>query len=206
MILVDGLEARRNADEIIRRGGIVAFKTDTFYGLGVDPRNESAVKALVELKGREAGKPILVIVSDAEQIDRFITHRSAIFDEVAARFWPGPLTLVGEARDDLPEELTAGIGTIGVRLPNDEAVLELVRTCGGALTATSANVSGAPPARSVSEVQQQFPSGIDLIIDGGEVTVTEPSTVLDLSSNVPRLIREGAVTRGSLRSSLPALG
>lgn len=205
MMMVDDSEARRDAAGFIRRGGIIAFRTDTFYGLGVDPRKASAVKALVELKGREAGKPILVLVSDAEQVDRFIARRSAIFDQVAAKFWPGPLTIVGKAHADLPEELTAGTGTIGVRLPNDDAVRKLVRSCGGALTATSANVAGAPPARSAREVQQQFPSGVDLIIDGGDVTVTQPSTVLDLSSDQPRIIREGAVSRDALSSLLPNL-
>jgi L-threonylcarbamoyladenylate synthase len=205
MIVGDGSGAASSAGHVIRRGGIIAFRTDTFYGLGVDPRSEAAVRALVELKGREAGKPILVIVSDAAQVDRFIARRSAMFDEVAAEFWPGPLTIVGEARDGLPEELTAGTRTIGVRLPSDENVRELVRACGGALTATSANVSGAPPARSASEVQQQFPAGVDLIVDGGEVTMTEPSTVLNLNGDAPHLIREGAIKREALRSILPTL-
>jgi L-threonylcarbamoyladenylate synthase len=205
MILVDGSEARRRAGEIISRGGIIAFRTDTFYGLGVDPRDKKAVQELADLKGREASKPILIIVSDPEQVGRFITRRSPIFDEVAARFWPGPLTIVGQAREDLPEELTAGTGTVGVRLPNDQKVRDLVRICGGALTGTSANVSGAPPARNASEVWQQFPSGVDLIIDRGEVQLSEPSTVVDLSGDKPRLIREGAISRQSLREILPVL-
>lgn len=205
MLVKDNSSTRKQAHEVIRNGGIIAFRTDTFYGLGVDPGNEAALKALVDLKGREAGKPILVIVSDAEQVERFVAQRTAIFDEVAEKFWPGPLTIVGQAREDLPEELTAGTGTIGVRLPNDEDVRDLVRACGGALTATSANVSGSPPARSAGEVQEQFPSGVDLIIDGGEVQATEPSTVLDLSGAEPRLIREGAVSSKELRSTLPSL-
>ncbi|HXD32439.1 MAG TPA: L-threonylcarbamoyladenylate synthase [Pyrinomonadaceae bacterium] len=205
MIAIDGSEARQMASDIISRGGIIAFRTDTLYGLGVDPGNEAAVRALVELKGREAGKPILVIVSDASEVDRFIVERSANFDLVTSEFWPGPLTIVGKAIEALPVDLTAGTGTIGVRLPNDEGVRELVRVCGGALTATSANVSGGPPARNAEDVQQQFPSGVDLILDGGDVTVAEPSTVLDLSGELPRLIREGAVSREKLRSTLSTL-
>ena len=117
---------------------------------------------------------------------------------IAVGHWPGPLTLIGGARPEVPVELTAGTRTIGVRLPDDENVRSLVRACGGALTATSANVSGQPPARTAKEVENYFPEGIDLIIDGGEVTATEPSTVLDLSGPKARLIREGAISARSL--------
>src|SRR4051812_25277575 len=98
MILVDGSDARRSAADVISRGGIIAFRTDTFYGLGANPGNEAAVQALVKLKGRKAGKPILVIVSDTEHVDHFIAQRTPIFYKVAERFWPGPLTIVGQAR------------------------------------------------------------------------------------------------------------
>ena len=198
MILTENQQTRIKAAETIRRGGIVAFRTDTFYGLGVDPFNPAALQALRELKGREEAKPILVLIADIDDIDRVIAHRSDLFDRASARFWPGPLTLVGQARNELPDELTAATGTIGVRLPIDTSVRDLVRACGGALTATSANPSGQPAARSAPEVATYFPTGIDLIMDGGEVIVSEPSTVLDLSGEEPRLIREGAVTREAL--------
>ena len=205
MILADDQKARAKAAELILRGGVIAFRTDTFYGLGVDPLNRNAVRAVKRLKGREDGKPILVLVADIDNADHFIAQRSALFDQVAARFWPGPLTLVGQARDDLPYELTAGSGTIGVRLPNDENVRDLIRACGGALTGTSANLSGHAPARTAKDVEAQFPTGVDLVIDGGEVEVTKPSTVLDLSTGKARLIREGAITREALRAVLPSL-
>jgi len=186
------------AAEVIARGGVLAFRTDTFYGLGVDPLNPRAVRSLFELKGREEGKPILVVISDLVQVDRFIARRSPQFNQIADRFWPGPLTIVGPAKEDLPRELTAGTGIVGVRLPDNERVRDLVRLCGGALTATSANVSGQPPARTAAEVSQQFPTGIDLIIDDGEVTATQPSTVIDLSAGELRLIREGTISRTDL--------
>src|SRR5207245_4562369 len=113
-----------------------------------------------------------------------------------------PLTLVGKARGELTEELTAGSGTIGVRLPDDAGVRDFVRVCGGALTATSANLSSQPPARTAQEVESYFPTGIDLTIDGGAATVSQPSTVLDLSGEQPQLIREGAVKLGELEESL----
>ena len=144
----------------------------------------------------------MLLISDTKEADRFISSRSELFDEVARRHWPGPLTLIGAARSELPVELTAGSGTIGVRLPADERVRNLVRACGGGLTATSANPSGKAPARSAVEVENYFPNGIALIIDGGEVTVDEPSTVVDLSEREARIIREGAVSKADLADIL----
>jgi len=205
MIKADNRETRIEAAKLIERGGILAFRTDTFYGLGVDPLNALAVRRIRELKGREEVKPILLLISDRADVERFVTTQSHAFRRVADRFWPGALTLVGVARPELPVELTGGTETIGVRLPDDERVRSLVRACGGALTATSANLSRQMPARSAAEVQNYFPTVVDLIIDGGEVTVTEPSTVLDLSGNEPRLVREGAIKRDHLLDFLPAM-
>jgi L-threonylcarbamoyladenylate synthase len=182
-----------HAAKIVSEGGVIAFRTDTFYGLGVDPFNAAAVAKIRNLKSREDDKPILLLLSDASVADRFIADRSKAFEDVAARYWPGPLTIVGVAVSNLPLEITAGTGTVGVRVPADRDVRELVRACGGALTATSANPSGRDPARSVKEVFDYFEEGIDLIIDGGKVTATEPSTVLDVTTTPPRVIREGAI-------------
>jgi len=177
---------------------VIAFRTDTFYGLGADPFNSDAVARIRALKGREDDKPILLLIADLAQLDRLIVERTVEFDRIAARFWPGPLTIIGKAVDDLPDEITAGTGTVGVRLPNDETVRKLVRDCGGVLTATSANPAGQSPARSAAEVRAYFPEGIDLIIDGGEVTATEPSTVLDATTSPPRIVREGAIRAADL--------
>ena len=193
------------AAEVIATGGIVAFRTDTFYGLGADPLNEKAVSAIRRLKGRDEGKPILLLISDPSQVSRFILSPSQRFRKVSRRFWPGPLTIVDRARAELPVELTAGSETIGLRLPDDERVCKLVRVCGGALTATSANLSGGAPARSAVEVSTYFPSGIDLIIDEGVVTADQPSTVLDLSGAKPRIVREGVVILEKLREILGEL-
>ena len=172
---------------------MIAFRTDTFYGLGADPFNSAAVARIRELKGREDDKPILLLISDADQIERLITECSREFMDLAAKFWPGPLTIVGKATTDLPEGITAGTGTVGVRLPADAIVRDLVRECGGALTATSANPAGRDPACSAEEVWSYFPEGIDLVIDGGQVTAIEPSTVVDATTSPPRIIREGAI-------------
>ena len=181
--------------EVISNGGVIAFRTDTFYGLGVDPFNAAAVARLLELKGREDNKPILLLISDPEQIERLILSSSDQFKIAAREFWPGPLTIVGSAVPELPKEITAGTGTVGLRLPADESVRGLVRECGGVLTATSANPAGREPARSAPEVASYFTNCLDLIVDGGEVTATEPSTVLDVLASPPRIVREGAIPR-----------
>ena len=180
------------AAKVISEGGVIAFRTDTFYGLGADPFNTLAVAKVRALKGREENKPILLLLAGASLVDRFIADRSAAFDEVAKKFWPGPLTIIGRAVPEVPVEITAGTGTLGVRVPADVNVREFVRECGGALTATSANPSGREPARSAKEVRDYFGDLIDLVIDRGEVTATEPSTVIDATKTPIRIVRLGA--------------
>lgn len=201
MIQKDNEQIRIKAAEIVADGGVIAFRTDTFYGLGADPFNREAIVRVRKLKDREAAKPILLLISDANELDRFVSN-SEFLRMIAVGHWPGPLTLIGGARPEVPVELTAGTRTIGVRLPDDEDARALVRACGGALTATSANPSGQPPARNAKEVENYFCEGIDLIVDGGETIATEPSTVLDLSGAKRRLVREGAISRAKLEELL----
>lgn len=204
MIQKDSEQTRNDAARIIADGGVIAFRTDTFYGLGADPFNRNAVQKVRKLKGREEGKPILVLISDFSEADRFFDQYEAI-KAVAIAHWPAPLTLISVARPELPLELTAGTNSIGIRLPDDENIRALLRACGGALTATSANTSGQAPARTAEEVEKYFrngPGGVDLIIDGGEVETTLPSTVLDLSGPAPRVVREGAFPTSELKGIL----
>jgi L-threonylcarbamoyladenylate synthase len=206
LILPDSVETHERAAQTVRAGSIIAFRTDTFYGLGADPFNSRALQALRLLKGREEEKPILVVVSDAAEAGRFFAERSAIFESLTERHWPGTLTIVAAARAEVPEELTAGKRRIGVRLPADDAVRAFIRACGGALTATSANLAGEPPARTAQEVARSFPNGLALIVDAGATQSELPSTVLDINETPPRLIREGALSRDELRKTLDALG
>jgi L-threonylcarbamoyladenylate synthase len=198
MIRPDNAETRKLAAEIVTNGGLIAFRTDTFYGLGVDPFNANAVARIKRLKGRAEGKPILLLISDVADTERLLQSQSAAFEHFSKRFWPGPLTIVAPAVNELPLDITAETGTVGLRLPDDENVRLLVRACGGSLTATSANPAGCEPAKSASEVQNYFQHRIDLIVDGGEVTVTKPSTVIDILEVPPRVVREGAISRAEL--------
>lgn len=201
MILPDNAISRTLIARTISDGGVIAFRTDTFYGLGVDPLNRRAVKRIIDLKGREQ-KPILLLIADRSDVQRFIANQSEAFETVSGKFWPGPLTIVGAAHANVPQELTAGSGTIGLRLPDDNQLRALVRLCGGALTATSANLSGAPPARTAEEVAGYFPAGVDVILDGGRSTASTASTVLDVSQPIPRIIREGVISRATLEEAL----
>jgi L-threonylcarbamoyladenylate synthase len=201
VIAKDNPETRAQAAAIVAAGGVIAFLTDTFYGLGADPLQADAIRKIKNLKGREDNKPILILISDLQEVDRFI-EQAEFFKLVASKHWPAPLTLIGAARSVVPDDLTAGTKSLGVRLPDDDNVRTLVRACGGALTATSANLSGTPPARTATEVANYFSTGLDLIVDGGDATVTAPSTVLDVTTTRPRLVREGLITREALKDLL----
>ena len=203
MIIPQTIDKLRQIAAVIMSGGVIAFRTDTLYGLGADPFNRIAVQEIRDLKGREDDKPILVVISEKKEIDRLIPRRSQAFDDLTERFWPGALTIIGRAADNLSDELTAATKTVGVRLPDDDKVRALIKACGGALTATSANVSGQPPARSAADVENYFGHQINLIVDGGATTSESPSTVVDATTDEIRLVREGVITWSEIRSALP---
>jgi L-threonylcarbamoyladenylate synthase len=200
VIIPQTTEALAQIANSIRHGGVIAFRTDTFYGLGADPFNHDAVRKIKQLKGREDGKPILIVISGQDQIARLITERTRSFTALAEGFWPGPLTLIGKAAPEVPAEITAGSGTVGVRLPDDDKVCALLRECGGALTATSANPSDQEPAKTAQEVHEYFGDAIELIVDGGPARIDLPSTVVDVSEPEPRLIREGVIAWAEIRA------
>ena len=202
MIVLQSDDQLTDIGEVISRGGVIAFRTDTFYGLGADPFNADAVQKIKHLKGREGDKPILVVISDHDQVNRLIGKRSHAFSELTKKFWPGALTIIGEAVVDLPEDLTAATKTLGVRLPDNDKVRALIRACGGALTATSANPSGEPPARSATAVASYFGERVDLIIDGGDVDTDAPSTVVDATTEQVNLMREGAIPFAEIQAVL----
>jgi L-threonylcarbamoyladenylate synthase len=202
VIIPQTTESLVRITDAIFHGGVIAFRTDTFYGLGADPFNLDAVRKIKQLKAREDNKPILILISDREQIERLIAEASPTFDLLAANFWPGPITLIGKAAPGVPDEITAGTETIGVRLPDDDKVRALLQSCGGALTATSANPSHERPARTAKEVHSYFGDAIDLIVDGGLAGSDQPSTVVDVCGIEPRLIREGVIAWADIRTAI----
>ena len=202
MIVPQTNESLARIADTVARGGVIAFRTDTFYGLGADPFKRLAVQKIKQLKDREEHKPILIVINDRKQVSQFIHQPSATFTLLAERFWPGPLTLLGKAEVELPVEITAGTETVGLRLPSDDKVRALIEACGGALTATSANPAHEAPAKTAAEVRAYFGDEIDLIVDDGAARTDQPSTVVDARGNEANLIREGVIAWAEIQKEL----
>jgi L-threonylcarbamoyladenylate synthase len=193
------------AASVLREGGVVAFPTETFYGLGVDPLDPGAVRRLLALKGKPERSPILLLLAGAWQVEDVVSRLPGAFVPLAEKFWPGPLTIVVPAAAGLPDEITGGTGTVGVRVPGLALARKLARALARPVTGTSANVHGAPPCRTAPEVVRAFPEGLDLVLDGGPTAGGASSTVLDLSGGAPRIVRHGAIPVAALRPFLPGL-
>ena len=185
------------AAQCLKSGGIVAVPTDTVYGLGADPFNASAVQRLYTLKGRPDGKPIPLVLSSVEDVHRVAQNLPDYFFHLTDRFWPGGLTIIVEAKNLLPV-LTAGGNTVGVRIPNNPLLLEILRVFGGPSAITSANLSGEPPATSAQEIGEELASRIDVIVDGGKTSGPIPSTVYDISVSPPLIRRHGVISEETL--------
>lgn len=195
-------EALRIAAEKVARGDVVAFPTDSVYGLACDPWNPEAVAKLFRVKGRPEWKPVLLLIDCLARAETLTRDVPPCFSRLARRFSPGPLTYVLPAALALPRDLTAGTGKIGVRLPAVDFARRLAEACGGAVTATSANRSGKPAATSGSMVLEQFGQEVDLILDAGESATSTVSTVIDLTVVPPLILREGAVPSAELKKAL----
>ena len=183
----------------IRRGGIVAFPTETYYGLAVDPFNREAVSRLFAVKRRAPDKPILCLVPDREHLVRLIRTIPACYEPLMDAFWPGPLTLVFAANEEVPVILTGYSGTLGVRVSSHPLAYRLAQAYGGAITATSANYSGQPAAVSAAEVGDQLGPDVDFILDGGDTPGGLGSTLVGLEGEHPVLLRPGVVTVEEIR-------
>ena len=162
----------------------------------------AAVQRIKELKGREESKPILIVIGDRGQVGRFIHKPSPTFNLLSENLWPGPLTLIGNAKGAVPFEITTGTETVGIRLPSDDNVRALIEACGGALTATSANPAHKAPAKTAAEIRAYFGDKIDLIVDDGVARTDKPSTVVDARANEPKLIREGVIAWAEIQKEL----
>jgi L-threonylcarbamoyladenylate synthase len=177
----------------LKRGGIVAFPTETFYGLAVDPFCRSALITLFELKKRSADKAILVLIDRVEQLSLLAKSVPPQYVPLMKRYWPGPLTLIFPAKKSLPVELTGGTGTIGVRISSHPLARELVQAAGIPLTATSANISGFPPPQTAQAVIEMFGPALCYVLDGGKTTGGLSSTVVGLAGDTPVVLRQGPI-------------
>ena len=186
-------EALDAAAAVLRSGGIVAFPTESFYGLGADALAPAAVRRIFAIKGRPDGKPLLVLVDSVEAALALAVEASAGARTLMAQHWPGPLTLVLRAAPTVPIEVTAGSGTVGVRVPGHAVARGLARAAGRPLTAPSANPSGGAPPPVATEVARYFEGQLDLILDGGATAGGEGSTVADCTVWPPRILRQGPI-------------
>ena len=181
------------AAAVIRGGGIIAFPTETYYGLGVDPFNKNGLECIFKLKQRSLSKAILLIIDNLSQLDRLITSFPLPYQALIDTHWPGPLTLIFPALASLPHLLTGGSGTIGIRMSSSEITTQICKSSGTPITATSANISGKPPAASVEEVVGYFGDKIDLIIDGGVSAAPQCSTIAAIQGGRIRVVRSGMI-------------
>lgn len=178
---------------VIEAGGLVAFPTESFYGLGADALDSDAVARVFEVKGRPEDKALLVLVDSIDMAAGLAARISDGARALMARYWPGPLTLVLEAADRVPAGLTGGGSTIGVRMPGHAVARALVHSAGRPITAPSANPSEAPPALTAAAVREYFEGRVELILDGGPTAGGAGSTVADCTVWPPRILRQGPV-------------
>jgi L-threonylcarbamoyladenylate synthase len=191
------------AAECLRRGGLVAFPTETVYGLGVHALDRSAVRRLFEAKGRPANDPLIVHVDDIDRMQPLVSEVPDTARPLAARFWPGPLTIVLRRSERVPDEVTAGLSTVAIRVPAHPVARALLMAAGIPVAAPSANLFSRPSPTRASHVMDDLAGRIDLVVDGGATQVGVESTVLDLSGEVPTILRPGAVSIDMLREILP---
>jgi L-threonylcarbamoyladenylate synthase len=182
----------RSVAEVLRRGGIAAYPTETFYGLGALARDAAAVERLSALKGRPEGKPLPLVAGSRAQVDE-VAELGGAAAALADAFWPGPLTLVLPARGGLPREISAGSGTVGVRVSGSEIARALALAAGGALVSTSANPADGPPPARPEDIDGALRARLDAVLDAGPVPGGSPSTVVAMEGHGARLVREGAV-------------
>ncbi|HWP57314.1 MAG TPA: L-threonylcarbamoyladenylate synthase [Candidatus Acidoferrales bacterium] len=182
----------------LRRRGVIGFPTETFYGLGADALDEEAVERVFALKGRDPNNPLPVIIADEEMLQSIVVAISPLARRLMERFWPGPLTLVLPGHARLPKPLVNRNGGVGVRISSHPLAQRLVKELGRPITATSANPSGQPPARSRAEVVGYFGSRVGIVIDGGKLTAEKGSTVVEVFAQGIRVIREGEIAAETL--------
>lgn len=190
------------AGSIIRRGGLVAFPTETVYGLGSDALDPEASRKIYAAKGRPSDNPLIVHIAQFDALDRIVSHIPDAARALADAFWPGPLTMIFHKSEAVPSATTGGLDTVAVRMPSHPAALELIRQGGGYIAAPSANTSGRPSPTEARHVYDDLNGRIDMIIDGGPVGIGLESTIIDLTEETPMVLRPGFISLEMLRSVL----
>jgi L-threonylcarbamoyladenylate synthase len=195
-------ENLKKAGQIIKDGGLVAFPTETVYGLGGDALNLKSSQKIYAAKGRPSDNPLIVHVAEFDDLTRIVSSVPDSAKKLAAAFWPGPLTMIMNKNDKVPYETTGGLDTVAIRMPNNQIALELIRQSGGYIAAPSANTSGRPSPTLARYCVEDLSGKIEMIIDGGQVGIGIESTIVDLTCEVPMILRPGYITADMLKEVL----
>lgn len=188
----------RQAGAILKKGGLVAFPTETVYGLGADALNEKAAEKIYAAKGRPSDNPLIIHIAameDLETIAEFIPDKALV---VAEKYWPGPITMIFHKSESVPYGTTGGLDTVAVRMPSDEIAKAIILAGGGFIAAPSANTSGRPSPTAAEHVIEDLAGKVDMIVDGGSVDIGVESTILDMTVEPPMILRPGAITKEML--------
>lgn len=191
-------EKLTEAGEIIRNGGLVAFPTETVYGLGGDALNKESSRKIYQAKGRPSDNPLIIHIADMEHLEKIVSEIPESAVKLSKAFWPGPLTLIMKKSDNVPRETTGGLDTVAVRMPSHKIARRFIEKSGGYVAAPSANLSGKPSPTSAKYVAQDMMGRIDMIIDAEGVEIGLESTIVDLTSDVPMILRPGFITQHML--------
>ncbi len=192
----------KKAGDCLKKGGLVAFPTETVYGLGADALNEKAAEKVYAAKERPSDNPLIVLIADLPSIEKIVQDFPEKARKLAKDFWPGPLTMILNKKEIVPKSITGGGETVAVRMPNHPLALKLIKAAGGYVTGPSANTSGRPSPTLARHVLEDMDGKIDMILDGGELGIGIESTIIDMSVEPPRILRPGCITQEILEQSI----
>ena len=191
-------KAMKEAGEILKNGGLVAFPTETVYGLGANALDEQAAFRIYAAKGRPSDNPLIVHIAKTEDLCQIVKEIPAEARKLAEKFWPGPLTMIFQKKEIVPYGTTGGLDTVAVRMPNHPVALKMIEAGGGYIAAPSANTSGRPSPTTAQHVEDDLDGKIEMILDGGSVGIGVESTIVDLSTGVPTILRPGYINKAML--------
>ena len=190
------------AGEIIKNGGLVLFPTETVYGLGANGLDENAVKKIYKAKGREQDNPLILHVSNFDMVSKIAKNISDIEYTLMKTFWPGPFTIILDRKEIVPDIVTAGLDTVGIRMPSGSIAKELISYAGIPIAAPSANVSGRPSGTNISDIFEELSDKVDYIVDGGECEVGLESTVVRVVDGIPNILRPGKISPEDIKKAV----
>lgn len=190
------------AKNIFLKGGLIAFPTETVYGLGANALDEKACSKIFEAKGRPSDNPLIVHIGYKEMLKELVEKIPDEAQKLIDKFWPGPLTIILKKSDKIPNRVSGGLDTVAVRMPSDETALKLLKGTGLSIAAPSANTSGKPSPTKAEHVLQDMDGKIDMVIDGGKVQIGIESTIIDLSDSIPKILRPGEITPNMIEEAI----